>query len=358
MQIEIDLSTLCKYEGGSKGSPGLVKRKVKVTRGGKVFEQYRWVKSGKDEPEGKKPSVEEKAPKPKKELAIMGLNKPKPEKLEGIVSKLKVGMIVNLMGKPKIVENINFDTGNVALNDGNNYTFGAINKFGSIVEEKPKVEKKPKPKPESETKVKEVKSEVKEESGFLAFTDKDAKNKMDKYIKTKEFKNDKKTQEAINAYTLTHYGPINTYLRDGDLLGSDKDEIEGYINKFSSFLDSAPKVDGKFYRGMHFYKEDKDGMADMGKFIGSIEKSGIGGEIELPSFTSTTPSRDMAEAFAESGKKRSHSVVIEMQTKSGVYLNGLSPIDNEVTLNKGSKFKVILFDKSDSDNMVLKLEEI
>lgn len=79
LQIEINLATLHKAEGSSTGRPGLVKRKVKVHRGGKVFEQYRWVKSGDDEPTERKGAEDKPVPKPKKELVIVGLNKPKEE---------------------------------------------------------------------------------------------------------------------------------------------------------------------------------------------------------------------------------------------------------------------------------------
>ena len=58
-----------------KGEPisheGLVKRKVKVRRGGKTFDQERWVKTGEDVP-ADTPAVTEKP----KEPAIKGLNKP------------------------------------------------------------------------------------------------------------------------------------------------------------------------------------------------------------------------------------------------------------------------------------------
>lgn len=77
IQIEIDLYELHKAQAEG-GRPGLVKKKVTVKRGGKTFEQYRWVKSGVEEPEEKKP-VKEPVAKPEKELVIMGLNKPEPE---------------------------------------------------------------------------------------------------------------------------------------------------------------------------------------------------------------------------------------------------------------------------------------
>lgn len=77
---------------------GLVKKKVTVKRGGKTFEQERWVKGSEDEPEdkpkkgeeepGEKPTAEPKPEKPKGPV-IMGLNKPEGEKDIGEDGKTK-----------------------------------------------------------------------------------------------------------------------------------------------------------------------------------------------------------------------------------------------------------------------------
>ena len=75
-------------EGASgSGRPGLVKKKVTVHRGGKTFEQERWVKAGEDEPvekpkKGEEPTGEVpgkspgELPSKPKGLIIQGLNKP------------------------------------------------------------------------------------------------------------------------------------------------------------------------------------------------------------------------------------------------------------------------------------------
>lgn len=122
-QIEIDLGALHKAEGKSTGRPGLVKRKVKVHRGGKVFEQYRWVKSGAEEPAEKKGAAEEPVKKPKKELAIMGLNKPKEETeakgwehLHGdFAQKLKTNDWVNIRGRMVQVQSMDKKSGTVTV---------------------------------------------------------------------------------------------------------------------------------------------------------------------------------------------------------------------------------------------------
>ena len=317
------------YKMPERSKKGLTLKEVEVKRGGKTFKRKQWVKSGEGEPVPKKGKFESKA-------------------------TFSIGDSIKFMGKDLKIENISESQKTIKLSNGNVYTEGAIKKFGKKIDEKPKEKIPEKPKPKSKV---EEKPE-KKVNGFLSFEDEEAKNKIQKYIKTKDFKKDKKTQEAIHAYTLTHYGYMNSYLRDNDLLGGDKEEIEGYINKFSSFLDDAPKVDGTFYRGMHFYKSEKDDINDMNQLISNIEKAGKGGKIEFKSFTSTAADRTMAEAFAEVGKSRSHSMTIEIKTDKGVYLNGLSPISNEITLNKNSNFKIISFDKSNPDNMILKLEQL
>lgn len=145
MLIEISLMTLNKAESANR--PGLVKRKVKVKRGGKVFEQYRWVKSGTEEPAEEKPAVEGPTVDPtKKPPAIMGLNKPAESEKPDIVSGLKVGMTVDVMGQGGKVTDINSEHGTVSLDSGHTFAFGAINKFGKVKDETPKVEEKPVPK--------------------------------------------------------------------------------------------------------------------------------------------------------------------------------------------------------------------
>jgi hypothetical protein len=327
-----------------KSKKGLILKEVEVKRGGKTFKRKQWVRASEDEPEPKKG---------KKEI-------PKSKGLFNIGDK------ISFMGNNLVIMKVSESEKTIKLSDGKVYTFGAIEKFSKPKEEvKKEIPKKEtkikdlKPIKEKEVKPKVIISKEEPKAGdFLSFENEDAKKKIQKYIKTKEFKKDKETQKSIHAYTLTHYGYMNSYLRDNDLLGGDKEEIEGYINKFSSFLDDAPKVEGTFYRGMYFYKSEKDNIKDMNKLISNIESTGEGGNIEFPAFTSTAANRVMAEAFAEVGKSRSHSMIVEIETKKGVYLNGLSPISNEITLNKGSKFKIVSFDKSDPDNMILKLVQL
>lgn len=163
IQIEIDLFDLYKAqaEGKSSGRPGLVKKKVTVKRGGKTFQQYRWVKSGVEEPtEEKKPVEEEPTPKPKGPV-IVGLNKPVPEeepKLKpepelaptpkpepeieekGFAHKLKVGDMVDV-GGGTVHEVVSVNKENRSLSIGAkggnafNYDFDLLNVMGKELSE-------------------------------------------------------------------------------------------------------------------------------------------------------------------------------------------------------------------------------
>lgn len=160
MMIAINLSNL--FKGESSGRPGLVKRKVKVTRGGKVFEQYRWVRPGDDAPAEKKGTKEE----PTKELAIVGLNKPKEETeakgwehLHGnFAQKLKTNDWVNIRGRMVQVQSIDKKSGTVTVGSKGSfipdetYSLDRLNEIGKpespsgkFKEEKPKPALHPRP---------------------------------------------------------------------------------------------------------------------------------------------------------------------------------------------------------------------
>ena len=236
MQIEIDLNALAKAE--STGRPGLVKRKVKVRRGGKVFEQYRWVKSGdekpaekkgsKDEPTGKK-GAEEK-PKPKKEMAIMGLNKPEKE---DFAHKTKVGDIVTVGGKILKVKSVNKETETVTAGSpfipDETYSFEDLNikgvhetPEGKFKEEEPKPEwrpppeKKAKSKPETKEKPEKVSAKKLPVSGSTLLKD-----------KVKSVKEATKTIEDAG-WVFDHESDIFPNVDDYD---SDRTPINVYTNE-------------------------------------------------------------------------------------------------------------------------------
>lgn len=303
IQIEIDLFALHKAQAESRSisRPGLVKKKVTVKRGGKTFQQYRWVKSGVEEPE-KKPVAEKPVPtKPKEELVIMGLNKPEPEKEE--------------KQEPKIEEDI----------------------------------------PSEKTNTKDVKGmnvQMEEYRKSLVGNEKSEDNMF-----------------AVRGYTGGTYSEINQYLRDGKIIAwgeeesrepnkEEMKEIGDSISSISDFINTAPKVEGTVYRGMKWDITDKEGEKSYNDFIENIE---VGKTIKIKNFSSTTPKKKVMEEFSPS--LRGHTrLTMEIETKNGVYLDGLSkyPKQHEILLDHNSKFEVIEFipPTSRGKRGVLKLKEV
>ena len=101
-----------------------------------------------------------------------------------------------------------------------------------------------------------------------------------------------------------------------------KEQQDGEIKKISDFIDSAPKVKGTVYRGM-MWKQDKKSTKEFNEFINELA---VGSDITFPTFSSTSTEESTAIEFATLASKKEpvHSIVIEMQSKSGVYLNGAS----------------------------------
>lgn len=268
------------------GRKGLVKQKVTVTRGGKAFEEYRWVKPGEDVSEEKLKTKPEKVEL--KEPAIIGLNKPEEEKPEG---------------KPTLVD--------------------------------------------------------------------DVKKNMESHIsdlnKTPEGKD---TLFRIEQYTGGDYKSFNDYLRTGKMSLRDikgkarlikppkrkKEETDGEIDQVSDFIKNAPKMEGTVYRGM-MWKQDKKSTKEFNAFIDQMKE---GSEITFPTFSSTSTDASTAMEFATLASKKEpvHSVVIDMQSKNGVYLDGASAfeVEDEVLFDRQSKFKIIGVDR-DIDPIKISMAE-
>lgn len=140
MLIEIGLSKL---------ERGLREEKVKVTRGGKTF--YRRQRVGQKE--------KEVGEKPKKELAIMGLNKPEKE---DFAHKVKPGDWVNLAGRMVKVKSVDAKNQKVTLGTKGSfipdetYSFERLNEIGTHESSEGKFkEEKPTPRPTPREKPKE-----------------------------------------------------------------------------------------------------------------------------------------------------------------------------------------------------------
>lgn len=324
-QIEIDLSALHKAQAKSTstGRPGLIRKKVTVKRGGKTFQQYRWVKAGAEEPAEKKP-VEEPALKPKKELAIMGLNKPEPKKEK---SKSELIAEAELLMERRIAENL-------------------LRRQKESLEPEPKKIEEPKPEPK---KIEEPKDVV---------DVKKARLDMEKYIN----KVDKKELGAIALYTnidnhTSNFEVVNKYIRTGKVDPDNKKNVETLINQVSDFLKDAPKVKGTVYRGM-MWERGGEGSKEFEGFLKRMEE---GGYVEMNPFTSTSTKRQIVENLFVGSKRSDHTIRFEIKSKSGVFLGDLSAEseESEVLFDKDTKFKIKKVDKSEYPGSVkIIMEEV
>ena len=344
-QIEIDLNGFHKDEEKSTGRPGLVKKKVTVKRGGKTFQQYRWVKSGVEEPT-EKPSIE----KPKKELAIMGLNKPedKPEpkielsieeirrknSLEAISNMdLKVGDTVNYMGHSYPVEGI--DENGIAALGGAGYNSA----WAQYLEKPSKGEELPPHPPD--------KAEVKPKKPKKTFDAEKARSEMMGYVS----KVDDDELDAMVRYTDVddhsgNYNVLNWYLRTGEVDPDNKANVEKLIGEVSSFLKNAPKVKGTVYRGMS-WSQSGEGTKEFEAFLKEMEE-GKSGKVKMQTFTSTSAEPSIVEDLFVGTEGHDHTIRFDIKSKSGVFLGDLSEEseEQEVLFDKDTAFKIKKIDRS------------
>ena len=377
-------------KGATSGStdsahPGLVKKKV-MARGkdGKLYDTTKWVKPGEDVPEGK-------LPKPKKpELVIRGLNTPegeeeeKPkedkskeepkkdaEEIKGkefmdwhddkeIPGGVTVGSVVDVgkFGEVKVKDIIN---GVIIGEDDKPYAVTSIEEVISNPDEKeePKEEepksKKEKPKKE---KPKKEKPKKKEEPTEKAISD------MESHIdKLNDISDGEILLKTVSDYTGGDFALFNTYLRTGkfkvERMGKptpagkkDKQKLDERMKVLSNFLEDAPKIKETVYRGMGWGTSKRD-KKDFDKFIYDVENNE---ELSLKSFTSTSVNKEIAEYFGDN----THSIMFEIKSNNGVYLNGTSafPTEKEVLFNKNSNFEIQSIDKSDYPRrVIIKLQE-
>lgn len=234
----------------------------------------------------------------------------------------------------------------------------------------PKKEPKEPPKEKPAPKPKEPKKPVKEPSvatGKLA--DKKAgkkamKNHMKSLSSTSE---GKEHLELVSDYTGGDYKSMNDFLRTGKLKtrGSggkhtpatkkQKQALLENSNKISDFLKAAPKTEGTVYRGMNFLKDTK-GTKQYNDFLANMTE---GEELTFPSFSSTTTNKSTAEGFSGANVPGKYNgIVIEMETKSGVYLDGASVFESEdeILLDKNTKYVIDKVDKED-DFTTIRLRE-
>ena len=396
MLIEINLGTLHKAqeESAPTGRKGLIRKKVTVKRGGKTFQQYRWVKAGAEEPAEKKP-VEEPALKPKKELAIMGLNKPEPElkpgsKIEISLDELKSQGLFQADrfddekdSRFKTISERNFKVGDEVMRGGKSYTIEGITESGLInmgsgdkqegtyefggkifafpksvhLAEKVRAEqaelrvkwakkeaeaaKKPKIKiPKKTVDTEEARVDM---MGYVAKVDDDELDAMARYTDVDDHKG--------------NYDALNWYIRTGEVDPDNKANVETLIDQVSAFLKNAPKVKGKVYRGMSWSK----GGESSKKFDGFLEQMEKGKKVQMKTFTSTSAEPSIVEDLFVGTEEYDHTIRFEIKSKSGVFLGDLSEEaeEQEVLFDKDTKFKIKKVDRAGyPDSVKIIMEEV
>lgn len=189
---------------------------------------------------------------------------------------------------------------------------------------------------------------------------KNASEQTNKWIKNNP---DRRADIAeINDYTVDNYGFINEALRVGmkgdefiDYRGEifSVSDINNQVESISSFLNDAPKFKGIVYRSMTFNIRDIKGIRDYEEFMRSIEGFDV---CTMKTFSSTSININKAQEFRI---PNNINVIMKIKSKNGVALNGAThfPKEQEVLLNKDSKFNIISIDK-DGRNIYIELEEI
>jgi len=298
-----------------RSKTGLVKKKITVKKNGKTYERYQWVKAGEDEPAEKKGKKVEPTKK----------------------GSFNIGDTVFYGGKNREIIKVSESQKTVKLNNNQVYTFEAINKINSMK----------KPDPKKEIKIKDLKPTSKKE-----INTKDLSKQMTTYTNNL----DKLLINNTQNYTSTDFGTLNPYMREnkyGENKVNDKK-----IDNINKFLKDAPKMNGTVYRGMSFWEDDKDSKNNFNTFMTEIKKNKT---CTFKSFTSTSTDKRMVEqTFTSGGHDMAHSVIFEIKSKAGVYLNGVSdfPKEHEVLFNKNSKFKILKINDKNPNNIKIIMEEI
>ena len=228
-------------EGAQGNRAGLVKKKVTVHRGGKTFEQERWVKPGEDEAGDKPKKGEEEAgdkpgkePEPKKPKgpAIKGLNKPDEKEDESgdikgrefmdwqpgedIPGGVKIGSKVDV-GKFGVHTVKDIAGGVIIGEDDKHYSITSIEEVLDVGDETTK-DKKSEDKKAKDKKVEDKKPEAKESKDTKDIKDKKPKDKKSKdtgKAKVEKFEMSKDnlkvsaSGEEIGLPASTHSGGIH-----------------------------------------------------------------------------------------------------------------------------------------------------
>lgn len=141
----------------------------------------------------------------------------------------------------------------------------------------------------------------------------------------------------MNEFLLNpeRYIRFNVFDDDPKKIRDLRDKLSKDIRELSKVLDKAPKFRGDVLRGMRIHA---DNIED---FISQFRGNEF---VRMKSFTSTTLSKRTADFFGEtSGEfKEIWGVKMQIKSKTGVYLNPISRLDNEeeVLFKPGTNFKI------------------
>lgn len=157
---------------------------------------------------------------------------------------------------------------------------------------------------------------------------------------------------AIKEYTLNDYRHINTFLRGGQI-SLNASETEN-MNAIFNLLRKSPKYEGIVYRGAYFSKIEYQ------SFMANMQTGNI---TTLKGFTSTTLEKNLVEKFMLKFPEvtGSENVLFEIQSKNGVFLDGLSKIEKEleVLFTDKTKFEVLNISRiADEGKTIIKLREV
>lgn len=157
----------------------------------------------------------------------------------------------------------------------------------------------------------------------------------------------------IHEYTSNGYSNINGYLKYISY-NIKSTKLESCVDNISEFLKGAPKTQGTVYRGMG-YAKDIVGTDKFNSFLKNVHDNE---KIVLSTFTSASLDPNVAGRFT---KKHSgmHTVLLEIESKNGVFLNGGSvhPDEYEVLFDHHTEF-LIKRVYNENDTVKIVLEEI
>jgi hypothetical protein len=161
---------------------------------------------------------------------------------------------------------------------------------------------------------------------------------------------------AVEMYAGHWFKYINQFLRGDynmgeDMIGEYKIvAISEVMEKITRFLESAPKMSGRVYRGMGFSK-----TGEFAEFLQNVDNSlKEGTEVEVPCFWSTTIEPNVVRQFMMDWR---FQVELTIDTKEGVPLDGFGMEDEqEVLLQKGKKFKVRKVERLEKDDLEWRID--